>query len=99
MDVLCLGHQFLSELLDALEPAAWALKDRLGDEHVCIAHELLVLAHLGVKKVREDVTCDHFVLLTREGCDGSLGFCAKFPICLLRVQAKTASFFVSISTS
>ena len=98
LDFFSRGHQFLSELLDALEPAARTLQDSLGDEHVRIAHKLLVLPHLGVQQVWKDFSRDHFVLLTRERCDGSFGLCVQFPICLLGVQAKAASFFVAIAT-
>ena len=98
LDFFCSGHQFLSELLDALKPAAWTLQDSLGDEHVCIAHKLLVLPHLGVQQVWKDLSRDHFLLLARERCDRSFGLGVQFPVSLFGVQAKAASFFVAVAT-
>ena len=87
LDLLRCRDDLFSELLDALEPSTRAFKDGFRDEHVRITHEFLILAHLCIEQIRKDVTCDYFVLLASNRCDGSLGFCAQLPVCLLGVQA------------
>ena len=76
LHVLRLAHQVLPESLDGLEATAGSLEDRLRDEHVCIAHELLILAHLRIEEVGEDFTRYQLVLLSRQWCNWSLGLSA-----------------------
>ena len=48
LDILCRIHQILPQLLYLLESSSRPFKDGLGDEHVCITHELFILAYLRV---------------------------------------------------
>ena len=56
LNFLSHAHYLLSELLEALEPPSWSIKNGLGDEHVRITHKFFILAYLVVQQVREYVT-------------------------------------------
>jgi len=83
----CLTHQVLSERLNRLEAATWSLENSLRHEHVGIAHEVFVLADLGIEQVWENFTRDHFVLFSRERRYWSLRLSAKFPVSWLGIEA------------
>ena len=88
LDVFCLRQDLVSELLDAFQTLAGSLKDGLGHEYVRITHELLVLAHLLVEEMRENVACDDLVLLGR-CCDRGCGLSAQLPVSLLRFKSQS----------
>ena len=98
LDILCRRHELFSQLLDGLQATTGSLQDGLGDEHVCVTHELLILAHLRVEQVGEDVTCDHFILLTGHCCShGCLGLSFEFPVCALGTEAETTALLVILT--
>ena len=63
LDLLGNFHNLFSESLELFQSTAWSIENSLRDKYVGISHELLVLAHLLIKQVWEDVSCDHLLVV------------------------------------
>lgn len=98
LDFFCRRHDILPQSFDTLESATRALKNSLGDEHIGIAHELLIFAYLRVEEIWENLSRNHFVLQGVILRNGRLSFGTEFPVGLLGIEAETSTFFVLIST-
>ena len=87
-------------LLDALESASWAFRNSLRDKYVCIAHMLLVFAHLSVKQIRKYLSCDYFVLMSGIILiDRYFGLHAELQFGLFGIKIESSTFFILIAIS